>query len=115
MSLEFVRIADRNAIGPGQARTVMVGRYDVAIFHTDGGFYAYENACPHQGAPIVDGLLEGSLLTCSWHAWCFDLRTGKLAIGDFAELRRFELRLEGDGIFISTEPSLGAAGSGGET
>jgi nitrite reductase/ring-hydroxylating ferredoxin subunit len=105
MSAEFVRVADRRSIAPGQAKNVSVGRYEVAIFHTGGRFYAYENACPHQGAPIVDGLLEGPMLTCSWHAWCFDLRTGKLAIGDYAELRRFELRFEGDAIFIATEPS----------
>jgi nitrite reductase (NADH) small subunit len=106
MSVEFVRVADRRSIAPGHAANVSIGRYDVAIFHTDGRFFAYENSCPHQGAPIVDGLLEGPTLTCAWHAWCFDLRTGKLAIGDYAELRRFEIRVEGDAIFVATEPSF---------
>jgi nitrite reductase/ring-hydroxylating ferredoxin subunit len=101
---EFIRVADRKTMLPGSARAVSVGRYVVALFNVEGDFYALENACPHQGGPIADGWVEGRTVTCPWHAWCFDLQTGKMTLGDFAWIPRFEVRVEGDGIFVATEP-----------
>ena len=102
--VEFVRVADRLAVPSGSARSFAVGRFDVALFNVDGELYALENACPHQGGPIADGWIEGHTVTCPWHAWCFDLRSGKMTLGDFAWIPRFEVRVEGDGIYIATEP-----------
>lgn len=81
-----------------------IGRYEVALFNVDGEYYALENVCPHQGSPIVDGFVEGRTVTCPWHAWCFDLRTGSLTLGEFAVIPRFEVRIEQDGIYLSKEP-----------
>jgi len=102
--LTFVRVADPAALPPGSARTVQIGRYEVALFNVEGEFYALENVCPHQGSPIVDGWIQGRTITCPWHAWCFDLRTGSLTLGDFAMIPRFEVRVEQDGVYLSTEP-----------
>jgi nitrite reductase (NADH) small subunit len=102
--MNFVRVASPGALHPGSARAVTVGRYDVALFNVDGEYYALENACPHQGSPIVDGWIEGRTVTCPWHAWCFDLRTGSLTLGKFATIPRFEVRIESDGIYLSAEP-----------
>ena len=100
----FVRVASPEALRPGTSRAVVVGRYEIALFNVEGEYYALENACPHQGSPIVDGFVEGRTITCPWHAWCFDLRTGSLTLGQFATIPRFEVRVEQDGIYLSTEP-----------
>jgi nitrite reductase/ring-hydroxylating ferredoxin subunit len=100
--MEFVRAAKGVPIGTSLA--VSVGRYDVALFNVDGTIYALENCCPHQGSPIVDGHVEKLTVTCPWHAWCFDLRTGKMTIGDLALIPTFGVRMEEDGIYVSTEP-----------
>jgi nitrite reductase (NADH) small subunit len=100
----FVRVADLVDVPSGSSRTVFVGRYEVAIFNVDGNLYALENCCPHQGGPIGDGWVEGSTVTCPWHAWRFDLRTGKMTLGDFAMIPRFEVRVDGSSIYVSAEP-----------
>jgi nitrite reductase (NADH) small subunit len=105
--MDFVRIAELQSVPPGEARVVTVGRYEVALFNVDGNYYALENACPHQGGPIADGWVENLTVTCPWHAWCFDLRTGSLTMGDFALIPRFEVRVEQDGVYLSTEPVAG--------
>jgi nitrite reductase/ring-hydroxylating ferredoxin subunit len=91
-------------VPPGKARAFNVGRYEIALFNVDGTYYALENACPHQGGPIAEGWVENLTVTCPWHAWCFDLRTGSLTMGDFALISRFEVRVEQDGVYLSTEP-----------
>lgn len=102
--LQYERVADAGSIEAGSARSFPVGRYEIAVFNIDGALFALENACPHQGGPIADGYLEGPMVTCPWHAWCFDVRTGKMTLGDFAEIPRFDVRVEADGIFVATEP-----------
>lgn len=101
---DFVRVSPAAALLPGQSRAVTVGRYEVALFNVAGDVYALENACPHQGGPLADGFLEGELVTCPWHAWCFDVRTGKMTLGDFANVPRFEVRIENGSIMVATEP-----------
>ncbi len=102
--MEFIRVADCTSVPPGKARAFNVGRYEIALFNVDGNYYALENACPHQGGPIAEGWIENLTVTCPWHAWCFDLRTGSLTMGDFALIPRFEVRVEQDGVYLSTEP-----------
>ncbi len=102
--LVFVRVASRTEIPPGEGRSFSVGAYDVAVFDVDGRLFAIENSCPHQGGPIADGYLEGPVVTCPWHAWRFDVRSGKMTLGDFAEIPRFAVRVEGDDVLVSSEP-----------
>ena len=102
--MSFVRIASAGEIPPGQARPFRAGRYEVAVFNVDGRFFAIENSCPHQGGPLADGWLEGPLVTCPWHGWCFDVRSGKMTLGEFARVPRFALEQRGNDLYVSMEP-----------
>jgi len=99
-----IRIASVHDVPPGTGRAFALPRYDVALFNVDGEFYALENSCPHQGGPIADGWLESATITCPWHGWCFDVRSGKMTLGDFARVRRFEIVRRGEDLFVSDEP-----------
>ena len=101
----FVRAVHRRDILHDVATIVNVGRYEVAIFEVAGELRAYENCCPHQGGPIGEGIIEGTTVTCPWHAWSFDLHDGRLTLGDFAALRRFDVRVEDDAVYVATEPA----------
>ena len=49
----------------------------IVLFDTADGVYACNNRCPHEGYPLREGALDGGcLLTCNWHNWKFDLKTG---------------------------------------
>ena len=104
----FVPVAFASDIPAGSGRAYTVGPYEIALFNIGGEFYALENSCPHQGGPIADGWLEGPLVTCPWHGWCFDVRSGKMTLGDFARVVQFAVKREGDRIFVSETP-LGEA------
>jgi 3-phenylpropionate/trans-cinnamate dioxygenase ferredoxin subunit len=80
-------------IPPGTRKIVRVAGRSIGVFNVDGDFYAIRNRCPHQGAPLCEGKLWGTLfasrpgefdyqpgkhiLACIWHGWEFDLRTGQ--------------------------------------
>ena len=63
---------------PGTTRTILLpsGR-EVALYNIDGEFFASENSCPHQGAPLAEGNLCGHVVECGLHGWQFDMRTGE--------------------------------------
>ncbi|HVA33810.1 MAG TPA: Rieske 2Fe-2S domain-containing protein [Candidatus Baltobacteraceae bacterium] len=102
---EFANAGKTAAIAEGTAKVVRSGAYEVAVFNLGDEFVAYENVCPHQGGPIGEGFVEGATVTCPWHAWCFDLRTGSLTLGDFACLRRFETRVADGRLYVATRPT----------
>jgi len=64
----------------------------LVVHHPDGALSAMENACPHQGYPLSTGYLQGCLVTCTWHNFKFDARTGACVMGDEA-VRLHPLRL----------------------
>lgn len=80
-------------IPPGERRLVEANGKRVVVFNLSGEFFALSDRCPHQGGSLalgpVMGLVEspcpgeynygraGEIIRCPWHAWEFDIRTGK--------------------------------------
>jgi len=60
----------------GQTRCIELGSVQVGLFHRPDGLFAIDNICPHRGAPLHDGLVDGSSVTCPWHQWQFQLDDG---------------------------------------
>ncbi|GAC1582340.1 MAG: nitrite reductase small subunit NirD [Candidatus Elarobacter sp.] len=104
MAEKFVTVARIADVAPGTGKTVVVGEREIALFNIDGMFYALDNTCPHQGGPLAEGWIEGSQVTCPWHAWTFKLTDGTMTLGDFARVDAFDVRLDGDEIAVSRTP-----------
>ncbi len=49
---------------------------EIALFKVNGEIFALDNLCPHMGGPLAEGELDGTCLTCPWHGWTFDVKTG---------------------------------------
>ncbi|KAK6185251.1 hypothetical protein SNE40_007525 [Patella caerulea] len=60
-------------------------KLDLALFCDSGRIYVLDAWCSHMGGPLFDGQIEdynGSChVMCPWHAYMFDLKTGKNEIG----------------------------------
>ena len=61
---------------PGQRKLVFVDGRSVVVFNVGGAIRAIDNACPHNGASLASGPLEGHVLRCPAHGLRFDLNTG---------------------------------------
>jgi nitrite reductase (NADH) small subunit/3-phenylpropionate/trans-cinnamate dioxygenase ferredoxin subunit len=100
----FIPVASVTDIPAGQARAFVVGEREVAVFNVAGHFYAIENRCPHQGGPLADGWIDGETVTCPWHAWCYNVRDGKMTLGGFTSVDAFDVQVEGSTISVCSEP-----------
>ena len=96
-----VKAAKVQDIPVGQGIVAQLGEQSIAIFNVEGKFYAIDNACCHRGGPLGEGELEASVVTCPWHAWRFDVRTGENPDLPKAKVKPYALRVEGEDIWIS--------------
>jgi 3-phenylpropionate/trans-cinnamate dioxygenase ferredoxin subunit len=60
----------------GQMKAYTAGGNEVLIARVGDQFYAADNRCPHFGAKLAEGKLEGTVLTCPRHASQFELKDG---------------------------------------
>jgi toluene monooxygenase system ferredoxin subunit len=60
----------------GEMKAVSAGGRRVLLLRLEEGVFAYEDRCAHLGVPLSEGTLEGSVLTCRAHHYCYDARTG---------------------------------------
>jgi nitrite reductase/ring-hydroxylating ferredoxin subunit len=106
----------------GQPRQVIAeGDLEIGVFKVGAEFFAWENACPHQGGPVCQGKImnwveeqldenkralgqrfaEDTLhVVCPWHGFEFDLRTGRHP-GDFpTRLKGYETRVKEGKVYV---------------
>jgi nitrite reductase/ring-hydroxylating ferredoxin subunit/ferredoxin-thioredoxin reductase catalytic subunit len=63
-------------LAPGSVRHVKVGKHDVALVRVADEVYALSNVCRHAFGPLSSGFVDGHVLTCPWHGWRYDVRSG---------------------------------------
>ncbi|MEI6240405.1 MAG: Rieske 2Fe-2S domain-containing protein [Planctomycetia bacterium] len=72
----WFRIASASECPPGMSIERVVEGRIVALANVAGAWHAIDGLCPHQGGPLGTGRLCGTVLTCPWHGWQFDVTTG---------------------------------------
>src|SRR5438477_3370487 len=86
-------VAAVGEIPPGERKLVSVAGRAIVVFNVGGEFFALNNRCPHRGGSLAQGWLtglveagapgeyrysrRGEIVRCPWHAWEFDIRTGR--------------------------------------
>ncbi|HXX69085.1 MAG TPA: cytochrome P450, partial [Polyangiaceae bacterium] len=91
---------------------IVAGGAELVLLRTRAGFRVYEGRCPHQGALLGEGELEGNSLVCRNHRWRFDVDTGHRMGGGAACLRACPIRQEADGLFVDTSGLIRAPARG---
>jgi nitrite reductase (NADH) small subunit len=87
----WVYAIDENALPEGRGTNVLVNGISIALFRVERQVFAIANACPHRGGPLGHGEVEGFTVTCPWHGWCWDFRTGQNTRQPNAKVLRFEV------------------------
>lgn len=83
---------------------------EIGIFNLDGEFFALRNRCPHRGGPLCEGEVLGlvyssepgdvqfdaseKLVTCPWHGWEFDVKTGQSYFNPRLRAKRYDIEVQ---------------------
>ncbi len=95
-----VKVAEVNDINEGEGRVVQVDGKAIALFRSEGGFYAIDNVCAHRGGPLGEGSLDGDVVVCPWHGWEYNIKTGVSPANPATKVLCFKVAVEGSDVMI---------------
>ena len=99
---EWTRVVELDRLQPSRPIAVKLRGKHVALFLHRGEILACNNRCPHEGYPLVEGALDADcVLTCKWHNWKFDLKTGATIYGG-DNLRVYPVKVEDGAVWLDT-------------
>ena len=87
-------------IAEGASQIVQISDQAVALFHIQGEFYAIQNTCPHRGGPLAEGYVDGTTVTCPWHAWQFDVKSGECHTMKGTKQKIYKTKVEKDEVYV---------------
>ncbi len=97
---EWKKVAETSDLTSDQGCTIEVDGKALALFNAGGTFYAIDNTCLHRGGPLGEGELNGTIVTCPWHGWRYDVSTGENAMNAAIKVSCYPVKVEGTSIFV---------------
>ena len=71
--------------------------YDILVVHTGSTVVAVEDACPHSGRSLSEGIVQGDCVVCPGHGWQVHLLSGKVRVGPPSRSNPvYRIAVEGD-------------------
>ncbi len=98
--MAFLRAVKKHEVPPGTIRELQLDGRTVALANVDGRFFCIDNTCLHHGGPLGEGLLEGSVVTCPWHGWQYDVTTGKVIMNPSVGVQSYPVEVRGDDLYV---------------
>lgn len=109
--MQFIKVAQKNELKDGEKKKILIDGKALLLANVQGTYFSIDDKCPHMGASLSEGSLNGFGITCPKHGSVFDVRTGKLiSSGKIAfmhvkvkDTRSYPVKVEGDDILIGLE------------
>jgi nitrite reductase/ring-hydroxylating ferredoxin subunit len=99
-----VKIAETKDVLPGASKEVKAEGHSLAIFNVAGTFCAIDNSCSHMGGLLVQGDLEGEVVTCPWHGAKFNVKTGEVLEPPARKgVRSFPVKIQGNDVLVELD------------
>ena len=80
----------------------------LAMFNVEGDLFAIDDSCPHQGASLCGGRLDGRLIQCCAHGLRFDLASGYLLNSNTLKVANYPVEVIDGQAFIVIVPQESA-------
>jgi nitrite reductase/ring-hydroxylating ferredoxin subunit len=98
--VDFVVVGRVADFPEGEARKVSVNGRDLALFRHEGELHALDNQCLHRGGPLCEGFIVRGVVTCPWHGWSYEIRSGKMIQDPRVGVSHHEIRIAGDQVAV---------------
>ena len=97
----LVKVAKTSEIPAGKGKVIEVGGKTLAVFNCAGTFYATDNTCLHRGGPLGEGAVSGTMVTCPWHGWTYDVTSGACEMDASMKVHTYSVTVEGNEILVA--------------
>lgn len=89
-----------SSIPAGRGLRVRTQGLDLALFRVGDTVHAMDDSCPHHGASLSAGRLQGAVLRCPAHGLCFDVRSACSVTQPPLQGRSYPVRVQGDVVVL---------------
>ena len=73
---------------------------DLVLVRRGGQVHVFEGRCPHRGALLADGRVEGANLICGVHGWDYRLDTGVSAYNPAERIYKFACHVQDGEVLV---------------
>jgi glutamate synthase domain-containing protein 2 len=98
-----VKIADWNTLEDRTPTHALVEGVDLVLVRNGDEVSVFYGRCPHRGALLADGRVEGNNLVCGVHNWDFRFDTGVSEYNNAERLPKFEAFKEDGAVFVDAD------------
>ncbi len=106
----FHTVCRLDEVKAGEGKTVVVGQKLIALFRIGDQIHAIDDVCPHMGASLSGGHLEGNIVSCPWHAWRFRVTDGTWADNPRVKIGCYSVRVEAGLVQVELPEGVGQTG-----
>lgn len=100
------RVGEPAEIIEGTAKIILLETGErAAVFRHEGTLSAISNACAHQNGPLGEGRIVFGCVTCPWHGFQYNLRTGRSPEPFTETVPTYHLKLDDGAIWIDNRPN----------
>jgi 3-phenylpropionate/trans-cinnamate dioxygenase ferredoxin subunit len=102
--LTWIDAGGTDSLADGHAISITAGRRTIAVVRSGADYFAIEDICTHDGAPLTGGAIEGNEIICPRHGARFCLRTGEaLTPPAYEPVRVFETKIENGHLWVRAD------------
>ncbi len=100
--MKWIRVSKADNFPLREGRCVTIAGEEVAVFNLGDRFLAVDNACPHRGGPLCDGIVSGETVVCPLHNYKISLETGEVIKPDVpVRVQTYETRIENGVLMVA--------------
>jgi NAD(P)H-dependent nitrite reductase small subunit len=96
----WIKVAASGELPAGTSREVVAGDCVIAVFNVNEEYFAMDGVCPHAGGPLAQGTVQSGVVTCPWHGWQFDVKTGRNCLNARITARSYPCKVENGDVFV---------------
>ena len=95
-----IRMCHLDQLPAGKAVEKRIMARRVAVFNDNGTLYGIESDCKHMKASLAAGEVSDGIVTCEWHHWKYDLKTGECLGRPGMRLRTYAIEVVKGAVFL---------------
>ncbi len=85
---------------PGKSVEKKILARRVAVFNDNGTLFGIEADCKHMKASLSTGKVEDGVVTCKWHNWKYDLKSGECLNIKNVKLKKYKIEIDREDIYL---------------
>ena len=106
MVAKWKAVCDFKSIEHESLSEFIVDGIEVVVTRVGDEHFVYPLFCPHMDEPLSNGMCDGVTVTCIFHLWQWDMRTGKSTGEAEKDLLIYPSKVEDGNLMVNVENVL---------